>query len=54
MERRKLAWQRLARDLELRTLDDMIETATLEELPRLSGAILTGQVRGRVVVDPTD
>jgi acrylyl-CoA reductase (NADPH) len=54
MERRKLAWQRLARDLELPTLDDMIETARLEELPRLSGAILAGQVRGRVVVDPTD
>jgi acrylyl-CoA reductase (NADPH) len=50
MDRRKLAWQRLARDLDLRTLDDVIQTARLEDLPRLSAEILAGQVRGRVVV----
>jgi hypothetical protein len=29
----------------------MIETATLADLPRLAGAILKGEVRGRVVVE---
>jgi len=31
----------------------VIETARLEDLPRLSGEILAGQVRGRVVIDLT-
>ena len=29
----------------------MIQPATLEDLPRLAGEILTGQVQGRVVVE---
>jgi acrylyl-CoA reductase (NADPH) len=48
---RRAAWQRLARDLDLRLLEDMIEPAGLQDLPRLAGEILNGQVRGRVVVD---
>jgi acrylyl-CoA reductase (NADPH) len=48
---RRAAWQRLARDLDLELLEDMIEPARLEDLPRLAGEILKGQVRGRVVVD---
>jgi acrylyl-CoA reductase (NADPH) len=48
---RRAAWQRLARDLDLGLLDGMIQPATLEDLPRLAGEILKGQVRGRVVVD---
>ncbi len=48
---RRAAWQRLARDLDLGLLEGMIQPATLEDLPRLAGEILKGQVRGRVVVD---
>jgi acrylyl-CoA reductase (NADPH) len=51
MDRRELAWQRLARDLDLRTLDHIIETARLEDLPRLSAEILAGRVRGRLIID---
>ena len=50
---RRAAWQRLARDLDLTKLDAMIQPATLQDLPRLAGEILQGQVRGRVVVDTT-
>ncbi len=48
---RRAAWQRLAQDLDLRLLDGMIQPAGLEDLPRLAGEIIKGQVRGRVVVD---
>ena len=51
MAPRQAAWQRLARDLDLRLLEAMIQPATLDDLPRLAGEILKGQVRGRVVVD---
>lgn len=48
---RERAWGRIARDLPMARLESMIEPATLSDLPRLGGAILKGQVRGRVVVD---
>jgi acrylyl-CoA reductase (NADPH) len=50
---RRAAWQRLARDLDLAKLEAIIQPATLEDLPRLAGEILKGQVQGRVVVDLT-
>jgi acrylyl-CoA reductase (NADPH) len=50
-EDRMRAWSRIARDLDLDKLEDMIEPATLADLPALGAAILKGQVRGRVVVD---
>jgi acrylyl-CoA reductase (NADPH) len=49
---RRAAWQRLARDLDLAVLEEMIVIAGLQDLPRLAGDILQGRVRGRVVVDP--
>ena len=49
---RRTAWQRLARDLDLAKLAAMVQLVTLEDLPRLAGEILQGQVQGRVVVDP--
>jgi acrylyl-CoA reductase (NADPH) len=52
MAPRRAAWQRLARDLDLRMLEAMTQQATLEDLPRLAGEILKGQVQGRVVVEP--
>ncbi|HUF87702.1 MAG TPA: MDR family oxidoreductase [Thermohalobaculum sp.] len=51
-DRRLIAWQRIARELPMETLESMLSTATLEDLPRLGREILKGQVKGRVVVDP--
>ncbi len=48
------AWERLVRDLPMEKLEAMIRPATLAELPELGAAILKGQVKGRVVVDPRD
>ena len=49
--RREAAWQRLAQDLDTAKLDAMTKVVPLSELPSLAGEILTGQVRGRTVVD---
>lgn len=50
-ERRVIAWSRLAKELPLDKLDPMIEVHPLGDLLDLGGAILKGQVRGRVVID---
>jgi len=46
------AWDRIARDLAPDLLESMVVPARLEDLPGLGQAILKGEVRGRVVVDP--
>jgi acrylyl-CoA reductase (NADPH) len=51
IERRRAAWNRLARDLPLARLDAMTETVPLSALPKLADRILKGEIRGRVVVD---
>jgi acrylyl-CoA reductase (NADPH) len=50
--RRQAAWARLVQELPLPLLDEMTSLASLEDLPALADAILAGQVRGRVVIDP--
>ena len=45
------AWQRIARDLLMDKLEEMVSMATLNDLPDLGPAILKGEVKGRVVVD---
>ena len=50
-EDRVRAWQRVATDLPMTKLNEMVEPATLNNLPALGKAILAGEVRGRVVVD---
>ncbi len=45
------AWSRISRDLPMETLESMVQTATLADMPDLGTAILKGQVQGRVVVD---
>lgn len=50
--RRPEAWQRIARDLDTAKLEEMISTATLDDLPRLGTEILKGKVKGRVLIDP--
>jgi acrylyl-CoA reductase (NADPH) len=51
-ERRRRAWDRLARDLPLSKLDALTTEAGLSDLPRLAGEILKGQIQGRLVIDP--
>lgn len=51
MARRSQAWARLLTDLPLDRLDAMTVAARLEDVPRLAGEIVRGQVQGRVVVD---
>jgi acrylyl-CoA reductase (NADPH) len=51
LDRRRRAWERLARDLPADALDRMIQVAPLADVPSLSQAICDGKIRGRVVVD---
>ena len=50
-EDRLKAWERIARELPMEKLEEMIVPATLDDLPRLGAEILKGRVRGRVVVE---
>jgi acrylyl-CoA reductase (NADPH) len=47
---RKLAWERLARDLDRAKLSEITHEISLDEVIGLGAQILAGQVRGRVVV----
>ncbi len=51
LQRRQIAWDRLAKDLPLARLESMTQEVTLEDVPRLSQEILKGQVQGRLVVN---
>ena len=50
-EERRVAWDRLARELPLDKLDAMIEMAPLAAVPDLAEEIIQGRVRGRTVID---
>lgn len=50
-DNRMRAWARIAQDLPMEKLENMIVPAGLSDLPALGADILKGQVRGRVVVD---
>lgn len=50
-DNRLRAWERIAKDLPMDKLEEMVQPATLSDLPKLGGDILKGQVKGRVVVD---
>jgi acrylyl-CoA reductase (NADPH) len=49
--RRLQAWQRLARDLDVKKLHAMTKTITLAEVQNAAEDILAGKVRGRIVVE---
>lgn len=51
-DKRKAAWARLANDLPKELLEKTITEVKLEDLVKLGGDILKGQVRGRTVVKP--
>jgi len=48
---RIVAWERLARDLDLALLDEITREIGLDEAIPMAGELLAGKVRGRVVVD---
>lgn len=50
---RDAAWARLAEELSGDQLDSIIEVVPMSELPGRGEAIVAGQVRGRIVVDPS-
>jgi acrylyl-CoA reductase (NADPH) len=50
IERRREAWSRLGRDIDAATLETMIEEVPLEGAIEKAGALMRGEVRGRVVV----
>ncbi|MEI4232259.1 acryloyl-CoA reductase [Roseovarius sp. D22-M7] len=50
-DNRLRAWERIARDLPMEKLEEMVQPACLGDLPGLGRDILNGQVKGRVVVD---
>ncbi|HLY07478.1 MAG TPA: MDR family oxidoreductase [Rhizomicrobium sp.] len=50
-ERRRQAWERLARDLERGKLQMMTKSIRLEDVPHAGEEILAGRVRGRLVVE---
>lgn len=52
IERRITAWQRLVSDLPDKALGEIGQVAGLAELPALAEKITSGQLRGRVIVDP--
>lgn len=54
LSRRKVAWERLARDLPAKALAAITREVALRDLPGLADRILEGQVRGRVVVSLTE
>lgn len=52
IHRRKTAWSRLVRDLPVSTLDMITpKVITLNDLPACSADLLSGKIRGRLIVD---
>jgi acrylyl-CoA reductase (NADPH) len=47
---RRRAWERLSQDLDPAKLESMLEEVTLDQAVAKAGALMAGQVRGRVVV----
>jgi len=50
-ERRQLAWERLATDLDVNLLDEITSEVGLDTVPDIAKLIVQGRVRGRIVVD---
>lgn len=48
---RETAWNRLVKELDPRTLENITSLISLADLPEKAGDILAGKVRGRLVVD---
>ncbi len=51
LARRTEAWNRLAKDLPMAQLEQVMQVVSLEQVPEQAAKIMQGQVQGRVVVD---
>ena len=51
LERRRVAWARLAHELPRESLRRMTRVEPLSRLPELAQQLLRGEVQGRIVVD---
>lgn len=51
MGKRRSAWSRLARDLDVKSLESITTVEPMSRLPELAQDILAGSIRGRVVID---
>ena len=51
LPRRRAAWARLERDLDMAKLNSLTTHVKLDDVPRVAADIVAGKVRGRVVVD---
>jgi acrylyl-CoA reductase (NADPH) len=51
LPRRRAAWSRLERDLDMAKLKALTTHVRLDDVPRIAADIVAGKVRGRVVVD---
>ena len=51
MERRRVAWARLATGLSMDMLDRLTQTVRLDDVPALCEQMMEGKTRGRVVID---
>jgi acrylyl-CoA reductase (NADPH) len=51
LPKRRAAWERLARDMDMAKLKALTSHVKLEDVPRIAADIVGGKVRGRVVVD---
>jgi acrylyl-CoA reductase (NADPH) len=51
LPRRKLAWERLVKDLDLKKLAALTTHVKLEDVQSIAAEIVQGKIRGRVVVD---
>jgi acrylyl-CoA reductase (NADPH) len=47
---RQRAWDRLAKDLNIKKLEEMLHDITLDEVPQFAATLMAGQLAGRVVV----
>lgn len=48
---RNAAWDRLAKDLDVKKLDSVTDTQSVSQAPKLAAEILAGKIRGRVVLN---
>lgn len=52
LKTRTRAWDRLAQDLDLETLDSICTEVSLQDVLGLGESIIAGKIRGRTIVNP--
>ena len=54
MNKREVAWKRLAEDLDMKLLEDLSFDLSFNDLPKAAEQILEGKIRGRAIVKLPD